>query len=149
MSEYPSEAVSFIVVEDNPGHILLFKRVLRRSNFFNPVITFEDGREALENIKNWDVSKPAIVILDLNLPLIHGSQVICESRKIYSASELPIIVVSTTMDEKEIQYCKDLGSQNQLRKPFKQSDLLESIQLFGDNYSTSGFKEENLLLKHP
>lgn len=142
-----NHSVTFIMVEDNFGHVRLFEKLLRREGLLNQLHHFEDARKAIESLSFEPVSSPTVLILDLNLPLIHGTDVIRNIRSIYSSDTLPIIVVSTSMDQREMELCNALGSQSELRKPIQADGLLGALEQLGADYTIESCSEGRRLVK--
>lgn len=127
-------AISFILIEDDPGHAFLFKKFLKNEGVVNEVIHFTDGRKFLDSLSSKILPSDSVLILDLNLPLLHGKEVISIIRKSYSSSDIPIIVLSTTMDTAEIQEVQSRDCQGCLRKPLEAKVFFEVLEELKSEY---------------
>ena len=121
-----------LIVEDSDDDyeatIRAFKKV---GNLSNSIIRCEDGQEALDYCQNeWTdtTPRPGIILLDLNLPGIDGRAVLKELKGNPRVRDIPIVVLTTSDDSKDIASCYDLGSNTYIQKPVKLEAFFESIQ---------------------
>ena len=97
----------------------------------NSIIRCEDGQEALDYCQSeWTDStpRPGIILLDLNLPGIDGRVVLKELKGNPRVRDIPIVVLTTSDDSKDIASCYDLGANTYIQKPVKLEAFFESIQ---------------------
>ncbi len=113
-------ALEPILVVDDDSHVLqMLQWVLEDVGF--EVQTAADGAEALTRAR---LRRPALVILDLGLPLLDGSQVATELRTLYSAA-VPIVII--TADRHAAWKGNQIGASAFLRKPFEITDLVQTV----------------------
>ena len=123
-----------LLVEDNPGHAILIQTNLRKSGISNLIHHVDDGQKALdyvlgaiEDVEDDDY-KPILILLDLNLPVLSGYQVLERLKAHPIAKKIPIIVLTSTQDEAEIERCYQLGCNVFLSKPVEYDEFQNSIR---------------------
>ncbi len=128
----PSIPVEILMVEDNPGDIELTKEALSAGKLRNHLHITEDGEQALDFLfkRNGyeDVPRPDLILLDLNLPKLNGREVLEEINKDKSLACIPVIVLSSSEDNKDIQEMYALNANSFVTKPVKISDFLSVVQ---------------------
>ena len=127
-----------LLVDDNPGDVELTKLALRREHITNEVVVAEDGQEALDYMfgtgayKGRDISKmPAMILLDLNLPIIDGIEVLRSLRAAERTRRQLIIVLSSSKEEKDLINCYNLGVNSYIRKPVDFIQFVSAIKYLG------------------
>lgn len=127
-----------LLVDDNPGDVELTKLALRREHITNEVVVAEDGQEALDYMfgngayEGRDISEmPAIILLDLNLPVIDGIEVLRSLRAAERTRRQLIIVLSSSKEEKDLISCYDLGVNSYIRKPVDFIQFIYAIKYLG------------------
>ena len=129
--------ITIVMVEDDPGHAKLIERNLRRALIKNPIISIENGRKALDFIfKKTDKKSKAeldslLILLDLNLPEVDGYQVLKELKSNESTKHIPVIVLTSTEDQNEINRCYRLGCNVFITKPVDYSQFADAITKLG------------------
>ncbi|MDX1907290.1 MAG: response regulator [Bacteroidia bacterium] len=126
-----------MLIEDDPGHASLIKRNLRRSAIPSSyqIITLEDGKEALEMLKFVDTSRKSsrlVVLLDLNLPVISGMELLETIKQNEHMRHIPVFVLSTTDDPQEIEKCYELGCNIYITKPVDHEQFSDTMCKLGD-----------------
>ena len=129
-----------LLVEDNPIDEKLTLRALKKNNIVNEVAVVRDGQEALDYMfvtgeyADRDMSNPPVVILlDLKLPKLDGLQVLQRLRSDERTRRQPIVMLTSSDEEKDIVESYNLGANSYVRKPvdFKQfSEAVERLQLY-------------------
>jgi len=126
------------LVEDNPDDVELTKRVLQRSNIINGLIVAGDGVEALKYFFGEDGRSgcsiddlPLVVLLDLKLPRVDGLEVLRRIRSDVKTKLVPVIILTSLDEDKDIKASFDLGASRFVRKPFHFFDFVQSIQHLG------------------
>jgi CheY-like chemotaxis protein len=129
--------VTILLAEDDPGHAALIAKNLRRANISNRVITVEDGQAALDCLHGrgqWageGHAKPILVLLDLNMPVLDGYQVLEQMKADEHTKSIPVVVLTTTEDPREVQRCYDLGCNVYVTKPVDYASFSDAIQKLG------------------
>lgn len=126
------DTIEIMLVEDNPGDARLAKEALRECNIKNNLHIVDDGEKALDFLyKRGDyhsVPRPDLILLDLNLPKISGHQVLSKIKSENSLRKIPVVVLSISRSEKDIEESYNLNANCYITKPL---DLDEFIQTFG------------------
>ncbi len=130
---------TILLVEDNPDDEELTLRALRKSGVKEPVVVARDGPEALDYLfatgawKLRDVlDTPRVVLLDLKLPKLSGLDVLRRMREDPRTRRVPVVVLTSSAEERDIQQCYDLGANSYVRKPVEFDEFLEFIRSLGN-----------------
>jgi len=131
------QEVAILLVEDDPGHVRLIEKNLRRSKITNEVITVSDGQQALDYLfgkgeyAGSEHASPLLVLLDLNLPVLDGYQVLQRIKADERTKRIPVIILTTTDDAREVSRCYDLGCSVYVTKPVDYEQFSEAIRKLG------------------
>ena len=124
--------VTILLVEDDPGHARLIEKNLRRANIRNEIVMLGDGQQALDYLFNdGKGSSPLLVLLDLNLPVLDGYQVLERMKADEHMRHIPVIVLTTTDDAREVSRCYELGCNVYVTKPVDYEQFSEAIRQLG------------------
>ena len=108
--------VTIVMIEDDDGHARLIERNIRRAGVTNEIVPLTNGHAALEFLLGEDGSgtvnsrRALLVLLDLNLPDMSGVDILQKIKTNTHLKRTPVVVLTTTDDEREIQRCYDLAS---------------------------------------
>lgn len=130
---------AILLVEDNESDIALTRRAFEKSCVVNPLIVVEDGQEAIDYI--WGQGNhagrnpaelPGLTLLDLKLPKISGLEVLRRIRQDPRTRRMPVVVLTSSMEEQDLGGSYDLGGNSYIRKPvdFQQFAAAEQIGLY-------------------
>lgn len=126
MENVVTEEKHVLLVEDNPDDVTLTQMAFQRCRIANPLVVVYDGQEALDFLfgqgkyTGRDTSNiPAVIILDLKLPFVSGLEILKQIRMNVETSRIPVVVLSSSIDQKEINACFDMGINRYCRKPDK------------------------------
>ena len=129
-----------LLVEDNPDDVELALRGLKRGNLLNEVVVVNDGEAALDYLSargeysSRDPEQmPALVLLDLKLPKVNGIEVLEQMRAQPATKLLPVVVLTTSDEQIDLERCYELGCNSYICKPvdFKQfAEVVEQLQLY-------------------
>lgn len=122
------EPIEILLVEDNPGDIRLIKEVLKEGKVLNNLILAKDGVEAMEILENRDIPKPALILLDLNLPRKNGLEVLAEVKNNPELRTIPVIVLTTSSAEEDIVRSYDLFANAYLTKPVELEEFIRLVR---------------------
>jgi two-component system response regulator len=117
-----------LLVEDNPDDQALTLRVLKQ-HISNEVVIAHDGAEALQILFSPERPLPQVVLLDLNLPKLSGIEVLQRIRQHDSTKLLPVIILSSSDEEKKIVESHGLGVNGYVRKPVQFAELCDAVQV--------------------
>jgi two-component system response regulator len=130
---------SILLVEDNPDDEELTLRALRKSGVTSTVVVVHDGPEALDYLfatgafsKRNALDTPRVVLLDLKLPKLSGMEVLKRLREDPRTRWVPVVVLTSSTEEHDIQQCYDLGANSYVRKPVEFDEFLEFIRNLGN-----------------
>ncbi len=133
----PHEPVTILLVEDDVGHARLIEKNLKRSHVTNTIITVDNGQKAVDFLfsegeyKGIEPPHPLLVLLDLNLPVLDGYQVLKRMKDDEKTHRIPVIVLTTTDDPREIYKCYELGCNVYITKPVEYDQFSEAIRNLG------------------
>ena len=128
---------AILLVEDNHKDEILAKRAFKKSKLKNHVIVARDGVEALEylfpreNGENNLSEMPTAVFLDLKLPRIDGFEVLRRIRSAKQTRYLPVIVLTSSDEERDIISSYQLGANSYVRKPMDSNDFTKAVSAVG------------------
>jgi len=125
-----------LLVEDNPDDEALTLRAFEKSNISNEVVVARDGAEALaylfpDDDGGYDVPRPALILLDLNLPKVGGLEVLRKMQADARTRLIPVVVLTTSKQEEDILDSYRSGANAYVRKPVKFSDFADAVRALG------------------
>lgn len=129
--------VKILLVEDNLGHARLIQKNIIRANIKNEILILDDGQKALDYFFNKEgqptekVQEPILILLDLNLPNVSGLQVLERIKTHQATKHIPVIILSTTDSQGEMQRCYELGCNIYITKPVEYEQFSDAIQRLG------------------
>jgi CheY-like chemotaxis protein len=127
-----------LLVEDNPDDEALTLRAFKKSNIINELIVVRDGAEALDYLfatgiftgRDPDVM-PQLILLDLKLPKIDGLEVLRCLRADERTKHIPVVVLTSSNEERDIVGSYDLGANSYLRKSVDFIQFIEAVRQLG------------------
>ncbi|HEX2769053.1 MAG TPA: response regulator [Geobacteraceae bacterium] len=134
MTEQPH---AILLVEDDPGHVLLIEKNLRRAGVTNGIIKLDDGGKAVDYLFSegeFATTRnpvPLLILLDLNLPVLNGLQVLQRIKADERTRRIPVVMLTTTDSPQEIAKCYDLGCNIYIVKPVDYVKFSEAIRNLG------------------
>jgi CheY-like chemotaxis protein len=129
--------VVIVMIEDDEGHARLIEKNVRRAGVSNDIVAFTDGTSALEYVLGKDMSgavsaeRYLLILLDLNLPDMSGMEILQKIKANPFTKRLPVVILTTTDDEMEIQRCYDLGANVYITKPVDYEGFANAIRQLG------------------
>ena len=129
--------VTIVMVEDDEGHARLIERNIRRAGVNNEIVAFTDGTSALTYLLGEDGSgevssgRAILVLLDLNLPDMTGIDILAKVKANRHTKLSPVVVLTTTDDQREIQRCYELGANVYITKPVNYEGFANAIRQLG------------------
>jgi len=108
-----------LLIEDNPLDVDLTLRAFKRCGLANPVLVARDGEEALAWIPRWEAGEllPVVILLDLRLPKIDGLTVLQAFKTHPVLRRIPVVVLTTSKEDRDIQVAYDQGANSYIVKP--------------------------------
>ena len=129
--------VSIVMIEDDEGHARLIERNIRRAGVNNEIHSFRNGTDGLNYLLGADGSgeesaqRSMLILLDLNLPDMTGVDILAKVKSNVHTKRSPVIILTTTDDEREIKRCYDLGANVYITKPVNYESFANAIQQLG------------------
>jgi len=128
---------SILLVEDNADDEALALRALDKHKIRNPVVVVRDGQEALDYLfatgayAGRDLAELAVVLLDLKLPRVDGLQVLERLRADPRTKLLPVVILTSSKEERDIVDGYSLGANSYVRKPIDFNEFSEAVRQLG------------------
>ena len=124
---------SILVVEDSDDDFEILELSLKKFNFENPTIRCEDGQDALdclfqEGAYSDKEVNPCLIMLDLNMPRINGMQVLEKIKTTDNLKKIPVIILTTSSDERDVERCYRLGANSYVQKQVNLHRFFDSIK---------------------
>lgn len=127
-----------LLIEDNPDDEELTLRALKKNNIRNEIIIARDGAEALDFLfgegqyAGRDTSvMPQVTLLDLKLPKINGLTVLKRIRENELTRHLPVVVLTSSKEDRDLVQSYDLGANSYIRKPVDFNEFTEAVRQLG------------------
>ena len=137
MSQTTTQNVTIVMIEDDEGHAKLIEKNLRRAGIMNEIVHIDNGRKAAEYLlgkgefaKDGPAS-PMLILLDLNLPELDGFQILEAIKSDESTKLIPVIILTTTDNPREVERCYALGCNVYVTKPVEYEAFADSIRKLG------------------
>jgi CheY-like chemotaxis protein len=133
------EEVVVLIVEDDDGHARLIEKNLRRAYINNEILRFADGQQILDFLfrrgqgRQREDFTPYLLLLDIRIPKIDGVEVLRQIKQDEELRKIPVIMLTTTDDPREVDACHRLGCSHYIVKPVeydKFSAVLGQLGLF-------------------
>ena len=130
-----NDASPILIVEDRAIDLDLTKRAFARKHLLNPIQEARDGEEALSYIERWDAGEPlpVFILLDLKLPKVSGLEVLSRLKSHPNYSIIPVIVLTTSAEDQDIQTAYSLGCNSYIVKPVefeKFMDVASQVEVY-------------------
>lgn len=124
--------VTIALVEDDAGHAHLIQKNLRRGGIGNEVKHFENGRIFMDHLQGSNTDNtPLLVLLDLNMPELDGYEVLDRMKADAKLRRIPVVILTTTDDPREIERCYDMGCNVYITKPVEYEAFSAAIRELG------------------
>jgi len=127
-----------LLVEDNPKDEELTRRALTKTNILNPIVVARDGVEALDYLFSRGThadrdseAMPQLVLLDLKLPKVDGLQVLKELREREITKNLPVVVLTSSLEDQDLISSYSLGANSYVRKPVDFVQFVDAVRQLG------------------
>lgn len=126
-----------LLVEDNPDDEALTLRSLKGGGILNEVVVTRDGAEALDYLfatgsyAGHDTTMPAVILLDLKLPKVEGLEVLRRLRQEERTELLPVVILTSSDEERDIVESYKLGANSYVRKPVDFAQFAEAVKQLG------------------
>jgi two-component system response regulator len=135
MREPLTQVQPILLVEDNEDDYEATSRAFKKANLSNPIVWCKSGRDALDFLKREGAykdaskgSRPGLVLLDLNMPGMDGRKTLEVIKKDETLKRIPVIILTTSADERDIDACYQTGANTYVQKPVSFDGLIEAIK---------------------
>lgn len=136
----PLREVHVLLVEDDPGDVLMTQEAFEHHRIRNPLHIVADGAAALRFLhregEHTDAPRPGLILLDLNLPLMNGREVLAEIKSDEHLRSIPVVVLTTSQAEEDIVRSYDLHANAYVAKPVDFTQFMEVIRQIDDFFVT-------------
>ncbi len=129
---------TLLLVEDNPDDEMLTIRALKKHNLANEIVVARDGQEALDYLFREGeyagtplAEYPQVILLDLKLPKVDGLQVLERIRADARTRHIPVVVLTSSNEERDLVRSYDLGANSYVRKPVDFEQFVEAARQLG------------------
>jgi len=131
------DEVHILIADDDMGHATLIRRNLKRAGLPNPITHFKDGRELLDFLFNKsdaphrESGSSYLLLLDIRMPKVDGVEALNCIKEDDDLKKIPVIMLTTTDDPREIEKCHVLGCNSYIVKPINYEKFVEAIKKLG------------------
>jgi CheY-like chemotaxis protein len=128
--------VVILIAEDDEAHIVLIQRNLKRAGIANEQVLFKDGKAVLDFMYRRGERQrlpdtPYLLLLDIKMPEVNGVDVLRQLKADPGLKKMPVIMVTTTDDPREVDRCHELGCSSYVTKPVDYEQFVEAIRRLG------------------
>jgi CheY-like chemotaxis protein len=132
-----NKEIIIVLAEDDEGHATLIKKNLLRGGIDNEILLFKDGQETLDFFfrrgpePKRENNMPYLLLLDIRMPKVDGVEVLRQIKQDEELRKMPVIMLTTTDDPKEVDRCHQLGCGLYITKPVAYDNFVEAIKQLG------------------
>jgi CheY-like chemotaxis protein len=130
-------APTVLIAEDDEGHAILVQQTLREAGLGNSIVHFRDGQAILDYLfrrgqgPQREMNQPYVLLLDIRMPKVNGVEVLKQLKSNEDLRKLPVIMLTTTDDPREVVRCHELGCSVYIQKPVDYDKFSEAIKRLG------------------
>jgi two-component system, response regulator len=124
-----------LLVEDSPEDFEATVRAFKRAGLKNPIVRCEDGDSALDYLHRrgphadpGSAPRPGVILLDLNLPGTDGREVLQDIKGHDQLRHIPVIVLTTSTDDRDVNACYQAGANSYIQKPVDMDGFIRAIE---------------------
>ena len=126
------EDIKILLVEDNPDDVELTLRAFKKHNLANHITVARDGENALDIIfQRGKESRPDLILLDLNLPMVNGMEVLRQIKENPKTKVIPVIILTSSKEENDLSESYRLGANSYIRKPVNFEKFIGVVMQLG------------------
>jgi CheY-like chemotaxis protein len=129
--------VTILIAEDDTGHARLIEKNLVRAGLHNGMRRFENGQALLDFLfrhgpgRHREADTPYLILLDIRMPGVDGVEVLRRIKADAALRRVPVIMLTTTDDPREVERCHDLGCSSYIVKPVDYEKFAEAVKSLG------------------
>jgi CheY-like chemotaxis protein len=131
-----NQPVNVLLIDDNPGDVRLTYEALRENRVRVDLHVAKDGVEAIEFLRQQgpfeSAPRPALVLMDLNMPRMNGREVLAEIKNDPSLLSIPVVVLTTSQAEYDVRIAYNLHANCYITKPVDLDEFLQVVKSIGD-----------------
>lgn len=132
MSPYAEpETLAVLIAEDDEGHAVLIQEHLEDAGVAGPILRFRDGQEVLDHLRGPGREARCLLLLDINMPRLDGLEVLRRLKGDPATRRIPVVMLTTTDDPREVRACYDAGCNFYITKPRNFQDFSEALLRLG------------------
>ena len=131
-----SERTVLLMADDDPADCLLTEKALRKADITCPLYVVHDGAELMDYLKRRGdyadpsaAPRPSLILLDLNMPKVNGTEFLEQLRDEPELSSIPVVILTTSDDERDVAASYALGANAYLVKPSAFDDMVSVAQV--------------------
>ncbi|MBI5772384.1 MAG: response regulator [Verrucomicrobia bacterium] len=132
-----TKEVVILIADDDAGHVRLIEKNLTRAGLHNPILRFENGQDTLDFLfqrgdgpkRKHDTSY--LLLLDIRMPKVDGVEVLRQIKADAELKKIPVTMLTTTDDPREVERCHGLGCSTYIVKPVDYEKFAEAIKSLG------------------
>ena len=129
--------------EDDLGHFIMLRNYLVKNGVQNEIIHLKDGRQTLDFLfgtgpEGRDRQKHYLLLLDIRMPKVDGIEILTAVRNDPDLKDLPVVIVTTSANDEDMEKCRQLGCNSYIIKPIKYTSYIEAIKNVGVFPSLTG-----------
>ena len=117
-----------LLVEDDQVDVMTVKRALKEIHVTNPLVNLENGEEALKYLRDSKSTKPCIILLDLNMPIMNGIEFLQVAKHDALLKRIPVVVLTTSEEQQDKVNSFDLGVAGYMAKPVDYRQFVEVMR---------------------
>lgn len=132
-----TQELTILIADDDAGHARLIEKNLTRVGLHNPLERFQNGQEVLDFLlrrgegRKRATDRPYLLLLDIRMPKVDGVEVLRQIKQHEDLRKMPVIMLTTTDDPREVERCHGLGCSNYIVKPVDYEKFAEAIAQMG------------------
>lgn len=131
-----TKEVVILIADDDLGHVRLIEKNLQRAGLHNPIQRFENGQDILDFLfcrgsRTRAKEAAYLLLLDIRMPKVDGVEVLKQIKADAELKKIPVIMLTTTDDPREVERCHALGCSNYVVKPVDYDKFADAIKQFG------------------
>lgn len=138
MQTHSRQEITLLLAEDDDGHAELIQDNLREAGLTNPIVRFADGQAVLDFLRGAPDTPQTrsgtgayLLLLDIRMPKLDGVEVLRQLKADHELKRLPVIMLTTTDDPREVEHCYNLGCSCYITKPVDYERFAEMLQRLG------------------
>jgi two-component system response regulator len=122
------EAQPILIIDDSEDDFYAAQRALTKANLRNPIERASSGEAALTMLQSRTGNRPGLILLDLNMPGIDGRKTLEIIKGDSMLKTIPVVILTTSDDERDVQTCYTLGANTYIQKPVDFDGLIEAMK---------------------